>query len=235
MYPSVESTVKEIISTPWAIANGTQVPETDDVALKNGGKLVDATYLYADLADSSKIAQSLNKEAAAKIIKVYVNTATRILRHKGGEIRSFDGDRVMAIFMGADKDDRAVRAAMGINWAVHQVMRPAIKDGWTDGADFAEVSHGVGIDSGEALIIRGGIRNNNDLISVGVAPNVAAKLSDIRDWRASLFITDRVKAELSEPYLKYDTHKDVWSVINWSYKVGGKSVTVYGSSVYWEI
>ena len=100
----------DIFGTSMVITNGTVVPKTEDVALKNGGRLVDATYLYADLAGSSKIAQRLRMEAAAKVIKSYVNTATRILRFKGGEIRSFDGDRVMAIFMGADKERRAVRA-----------------------------------------------------------------------------------------------------------------------------
>jgi hypothetical protein len=35
--------------------------------------------------------------------------------------------------------------------------------------------------SGKALIVRGGVRRkDNDLVSIGVAPNLAAKLSDHR-------------------------------------------------------
>lgn len=94
MYPSIESSVSEIFSATWNITNGIKVPKTEDVVLKNGGRLVDATYLYADLAGSSKMADSLFKETTAKIIRAYINSASRILRHQGGEIRSFDGDRV---------------------------------------------------------------------------------------------------------------------------------------------
>lgn len=233
MYPSIESTVKEIISTPWSISAGVTVPETDDVVLKNGGKLVDATYLYADLADSSKMAQSLTKEAAAKIIKVYVNTATRILKSRDGEIRSFDGDRVMAIFMGANKEDRAVRAALGINWAVLEVIRPAIRVGWSDGENFCNIDHGIGVDSGEALIIRGGIRNSNDLISVGAAPNIAAKLSDLRTTRRAIHITSAVRDSLSEELVRFEKG-EIWSRLP-AQQIGGNLVTAYGTSGYWAV
>ena len=43
MYPSIESTVGEIIRTAWNITNGNKVPETEDVVLKNGGKEVIVT------------------------------------------------------------------------------------------------------------------------------------------------------------------------------------------------
>lgn len=235
MYPSIEATVGDIISTPWQITNGAKVPETDDVVLKNGGRLVDATYLYADLAGSSKLAQSLNKEATAKIVKAYINTASRILRNFDGQIRSFDGDRVMAIFMGENKNWNAVRAALAINWAVLEVIRPAIKDGWTDGANFCDIGHAVGVDTGEALIVRGGVRNHSDLISIGAAPNVAAKLSDLRNHH-SLFITDRVHMTLSEDLLTDDTGRiKLWSRMSNSVQIGGTYTTVFGSSAHWGV
>lgn len=235
MYPSIESTVGDIISTPWQITHGTKVPETDDVVLKNGGKRVEATYLYADLAGSSKLAQTLTMEATAKIIKAYINTASRILRHFNGEIRSFDGDRVMAIFMGEKKNWDAVRAALAINWAVAEVIRPAIKTGWSDGADFCNVDHGVGLDTGEALIVRGGVRNHSDLISVGAAPNVAAKLSDLRGSH-SLFITDRVHKALTDDLLSYDDGRtSMWSRLPDTIRIGGTPTNIYRSNAYWGV
>ncbi|MBX9243577.1 adenylate/guanylate cyclase domain-containing protein [Actinotalea ferrariae] len=235
MYPSIEDSVANIMGTSWNITKGTVVPKTEDVVLKNGGKLVEAVYLYADLAGSSKLAQSLKKEATAKIIKAYISTASRIILYKDGEIRSFDGDRVMGIFMGADKEQRAVRAAMGIHWAVCEVIRPAIKTAFTDGEDFCNVQHAIGIDAGEALIVRGGVRDNNDLISIGSAPNVAAKLSDIRTSH-SLFITKAVYDELGDEYLTYEAgRRNVWTRTLSPTTIGGKSVSVYSSSVYWAV
>lgn len=209
MYPSLESSVADIFNSTWNITNGRTVPKTEDVVMRNGGRLVDATYLYADLAGSTKMANTLAKETTAKIIRAYINSASRILRHKGGEIRSFDGDRVMAIFMGPDKETNAVRAALGINWAVTQVIRPAIESAWSDGKSFAAITHGIGIDTGEALIVRGGVRDNNDLISIGEAPNRAAKLSEIRD-SYQLAITSAVYDVMSNDVAFEGNNRPMW-------------------------
>ncbi len=234
MYPSIERSVSTIFDTSWNITKGTVVPETEDVVLKNGGKLLDAVYLYADLAGSSNLAQRLTREATAKIVKAYINTAARIILFKDGAIRSFDGDRVMGIFIGADKEERAVRAAMGIHWAVNEVIPEAIKNGFTDGKDFCNIRHAIGIDVGEALIVRGGVRDNNDLISIGSAPNVAAKLSDLR-LGPSIFITQAVADELGDDYQTYgEARRPVWSRVHSVAPIGGRYVTVYGTSVQWE-
>lgn len=231
MYPSVETSVSEILCAPWNITNGTKVPETDDIVMKNGGRLVDATYLYADLAGSSKMAESLLKETTAKIMRAYINTASRILREFGGEIRSFDGDRVMAIFMGVDKETKAARAALAINWAVIYVLRPAIEKNWADGKKFCDISHGIGIDTGEALIVRGGVRNNNDLISIGRAPNKAAKLSEIRD-SYQLTMTSDVFEAMSDEVKTLDNGKKYWAKTTKRNESGTLDV-LYRSSGFW--
>ena len=230
MYPSIESSASEIINATLNITNATVVPDTDDVVMKNGGKLIDAVYLYADLADSTALAHKLKPEAAAAIIRAYINSASRILGNYGGEIRSFDGDRVMAIFIGANKEWNAVRAAFAINWAVIEVLKPLIKDHWTDVDGLYQIDHGVGIDTGEALIVRGGVRNHNDLISVGRAPNVAAKLSSVRGYY-SLLITSAVKDALSDDLLEFNS-SSIWRSTN-HVVLGGSYYSVHGSNGYW--
>ncbi|WP_254657578.1 adenylate/guanylate cyclase domain-containing protein [Tsukamurella pulmonis] len=220
----------------WEITSGRVVPKTADIVMKNGGRLLDATYAYADLGDSSKLAQSLKKEAAATIIRAFVNSSTRIFRHYGGEIRSFDGDRVMAIFIGDRMEWKAVRAAYAINWAVYSVIRPAIKTNWSDGENFHEITHRVGIDTGESLVVRGGARDNNDLISVGAAPNIAAKLSDLK-YGHSTYITDRVYEQLSDDLLYYEPAGlplNCWSKLYQKIEIGGSHNIVYGSNISWE-
>ncbi|OZC56066.1 adenylate cyclase [Rhodococcus sp. 06-621-2] len=238
MHPSIESAVDDILRASWSITKGVVVPETDDIVMKNGGRLVEATYVYADLADSSTIAQTLYKETAAKIIRVFVNSSTRILRHFGGEIRSFDGDRVMAIFIGEEKNWEAVRAAFAINWAVGRVIRPAIEANWSDGKEFCDIGHRVGVDTGESLIVRGGARDNSDLISVGGAPNIAAKLSDLKNGY-STYITDRVYNELEDDLLLYYEENGLrqkqWIRLNSRVRIGGTDNTVYGSDGWWAV
>lgn len=231
MYPTIESSVSGIFNEPWNITNGTVVPETDDVVMKNGGRMVDATYLYADLAGSSTLAHTMPKETTARIIRAYVNTAVRILRRMGGEIRSFDGDRVMAIFMGKSKNNDAVRAALAINWAVQEVIAPAIKEKWTHVSENYTIGHGIGIDTGEALIVRGGARDNNDLISIGDAPNDAARLSDYRRW--SINITKAVHDNLVDEH-KFFNGNNIWSPSNGTQALGAYT-PLFHTNAYWGI
>jgi adenylate cyclase len=81
--------VNDVLSATWKTENATVVPETEDVTLANGAKLLKATYLYADMADSTGLAQSYQNWAVAQVMRTYLNAATRILNAQGGKIRSF--------------------------------------------------------------------------------------------------------------------------------------------------
>lgn len=176
----IENAIDTVLGISWDSRKGTTVPKTEDITLKNGAVELEATYVYADLADSSALGQKLKKAVAAKIVRSYLDAATRIIRNYDGHIRSFDGDRVMGIFIGESKNSNATRAALAINWAVSEVLKPKFQATWPTLKDYWTPAHGIGIDTGEALLVRGGVRDNNDLVSIGSAPNVAAKLSELR-------------------------------------------------------
>lgn len=186
----------ELLYKDFDIRSGRSVPSTDDVGLKHGGVYLDAVYLYADMADSSGMARRFTPQTAAKIIKCYLATVTRVLTHNQGAIRSFDGDRVMAIFIGNDAANKAAKAALEIKWAVDNIVHPKLET-WLD--QYREsawkISHRTGIDIGHSFIVRGGVRNNNDLVSVGDAPNIAAKISDLQGHRT--WITKRLWDKMS--------------------------------------
>ena len=218
------------LRTPLQIRDGRVVPNTADISSKNQAVKLDATYLYADLAGSSTLAQLAQKRTTAKIIRSYINSASVVLKNYGGEIRSFDGDRVMAIFIGDAKNSQSVRAALAIHWAVQKVLKPKIQAEWPELSKHWTIKHGIGIDTGECLIARGGARESSDLISVGSAANVAAKLSDIRTDKA-LHITSAVYARLSEP-TKMDDSVNMWTKSK-DQTFGGKTFQVYASNYHW--
>lgn len=221
--------VAGVLAPAWDIRDGTVVPETDDIKLRDGAVKLDATYLYADMADSTGLAQHYKAFAVAKVVRCYLNAASRIIRHRGGEIRGFDGDRVMGIFIGKSKNSDAARAALNINWAVEKVINPALQAKWDD---FKwTMRHGVGIDTGEALLVRGGVHGDNDIISIGKAPNIAAKLSAVRNT-SPLLITEAVYGKLNADSKTSESGDNMW-VRKGTITFGGKSVTYYGSSWYW--
>src|SRR4051794_36688383 len=116
--------VQEIFQSPWDIRNGRDVPDAEAVALGNKGVHLDATVLYADLAESTQMVDANTDWFAAEIYKAYLLCATRIIKHQGGTITAYDGDRVMGVFIGEAKNTNAVRAALRLHTAVIEVLWP---------------------------------------------------------------------------------------------------------------
>ncbi|MGW2520014.1 adenylate/guanylate cyclase domain-containing protein [Streptomyces sp. NPDC001617] len=231
----VTKAVTDVVCSDWDVRRGTVVPTTEDVKLKNGAVEVDAVYLYADLADSTGLARDFSRKTAAKVMRAYLDATCRVIKARGGKIRSFDGDRVMAIFMGSTKNTDAAKCALQINHVVTKIVRPKVEANLPSikNQGFI-VKHCVGIDSGTALIVRGGVQGSNDLISIGRAPNVAAKLSDIRT-SARTYITETVFKSMADSSKYNGTGEDRKLMWDGPYtrEVGGESLTVYKSGWTW--
>lgn len=186
----IETEVGEIAQIDWSIVRTRDVPRPEDVPLGAGAKAANVTMLYADLADSTRLSMLLPPEALAEITKSFLVAACRTIRFHGGHIRSFDGDRVMGVFIGDGKSDRAFTAALEINWYVEDLISPKFMAKYPQiAAAGLEIAHGVGIDTGEVFVARTGIRRHNDLVWVGRAPNIAAKLSAVRVSSLRIFAT----------------------------------------------
>lgn len=195
------------------------------------GKKINATFFYADMADSSGlVAAAKSKEEVASVITSYLKACVRAIRNEDGHIRSFDGDRVMGVFSGDSAPTRAARAALRLNYAVTNMLDPAIQTtfpslkaaGW-------HLRHASGIAIGPTLMVRAGIRNNSDLVSIGVGPNLAAKLSDERDGDYRTFVGAGTFKALDNALYKDSNGNDVW-LGPYDFNMGGSNYKYYKSS-----
>lgn len=230
----LKNDVQSTINQQWSIRKGQKVPSTSDVALAGGAVELDATFLYADLAHSSKIAKELDRRVAAKILKSFLATAARLVRHNGGTIVSFDGDRILGVFYGTNKNTSAAKCALQIKYAVAEIIRPKFEAKYPTVKDASfTISHGVGIDTGTVLAVRAGARGGNDLIWIGRAPNLAAKLSDLRESPYSSFITASVYNAMHESS-KFGgkNNESMWERKDWKFL--GQTIHIYCSSWQWE-
>ena len=206
--------VDTILKQRWNERRATTVPTSATLTLAGGAARFEATILYADLADSTELAMR-DKRVAAKVFKSFLACSSEIIRAHGGHIRSFDGDRVMGVFIGKSKDSDAVKAALNINDAFKNIIKPAFKPFTSLNKGSYKLAYGIGIDTSEVLVIRGGIRKHNDLVWVGRAPNVAAKLSSVRTVRYPLYITKQVFRHLDQE-AKFDAKgKSRWTLHPW--------------------
>ena len=225
----IESQINSFMVGDWTIRRGQNIPDTSDLGLTTSeGVEIPATFLYADLAQSSKFGQNLSNQDAGKIIKSFLYACSALIKEHGGEIKSFDGDRVMGVFFGPLKEERAIRAAFNIHWEVTNVISDKASRWIEWPSDIETVRHATGIATGTALMIRGGVRADNDLAAIGSAPNVAAKLSEIRGFQERTFI-DKATWNLAfgDTWHAPDG-RDLWTLSEVK-TVGGKDHLVYGS------
>jgi len=226
----------EIVQTDFTSRDGTVVPKTIDVGYNESVKLA-ATYLYADMANSTGLREISPATTVGKVMRLYLELSVRIIRAQQGHIRSFDGDRVMGIYIGTGRADRAVKSAMQILWACNNLIQPEITSRYKSIKDVGWiVKPGSGVASSDALIVRGGVRkSSSDLVSIGIAPNMAAKLSDIRHPPYRTRIGKGTYSSLSDS-LKYSVRngEDMWGGPH-SLEMGGKSFEYYRSSYMWSV
>ncbi len=127
------------------------------------------TVLFADLVDSTGLAQSLDPERAREVMGAFFQAATEELQALRGRPEKFIGDAVMAVFglPHVHEDDalRAVRAGTAIRERARRLGR-------TQGLS-APLEVRVGIESGEAAA---GLGPAGQLMVTGPVVNMAARL-----------------------------------------------------------
>jgi class 3 adenylate cyclase len=219
--------VATIFRSAWTERDGTVVPDETSVKLGNDGVNLDATVLYADLDGSTNLVDTNTKNFSAEIYKAYLLCAARIIRSENGAITAYDGDRVMAVYIGDYKNTSAVKTALKINWAVINIINPAIEK--TYGSNRYKVKQVIGIDTSKLMAARIGIRNYNDLVWVGRSANYAAKLSALTS--KPTFITKAVYDKINDE-AKYSNGVDMWEPCNWTPM---NDARIYRSEYSWRI
>lgn len=221
--------ISEIFGKKWKTRAGRQIPEAKDIALGNDAVTLTGTVLYADMADSTGLVNGYRPWFAAEVYKAYLIGACRVIRNNGGEITAFDGDRVMAVFLGDSKNTCAVKSALQINYLVtktNEMLRTAYP---TTSYTLCQT---VGIDTSDLFVAKTGIRNANDLVWVGRAANYAAKLSALGMPDYPTYITDDVFTNLNaSAKLGGPDRKSMWEKRNWT----DRQMTVYRSNWWWQI
>ncbi len=223
--------VSKIFRSRWTTRDGNVVPPSDSIALDNDAVKLDATVLYADLADSTNLVDTYDPWFPAEIYKTFLLCAGKIIRSEGGEITAYDGDRIMAVYLGPSKNTSAVLSALKINYAVQQIICTAEQTQYPKTP--YQVRHKIGIDTSSLFVAKTGFRGANDLVWVGRAANYAAKMSTLDDTYRT-YITPEVHNVLhpSVRDKKSIDGKPMWEPRHWT---AFDNRLIYASNWWYEI
>jgi len=224
----LKSEVEKVFKGVWDVRDGRVVPESESLTLSNTGVKLSATVLYADLDGSTNLVDQHAPFFAAEIYKSYLHCAAKIIKSEGGVITAYDGDRIMAVFIGDYKNTTAARCGLKINYALNNFINPLLRQQYPD-SDYV-VKQVVGIDTSDLMATRTGVRGYNDLVWVGSAANHAAKLCSL----SSDYPTRITKAVYDRLHASCKTHdgKQIWEEVTWK-AMGG--VNIYRSIWSWHV
>ncbi len=218
----------------YVVTNGTAIPNVADIDFGKNGRELDLAMLFIDIKESTKIVDGFRRKTAAKMYKSFLYGIVKIARANDGELRSFNGDGVLVAFIGGSKCNNAVKAAMQMKYFFNEILKPKVDNYMFNNRENQDInfSFGIGIDVGKVLVVRGGIRgeNNNDLVWVGNATNYAVKLSGMATSSYNIYITPEVYSRLNENQGGH-ARKEIWEKITKQ----DFDIALYKTSWHWGI
>lgn len=211
----LEELVDKVFKTKYEINYGKIIPKTTDLTLGGLAKKINISVLFVDIRYSTKIVSEVSHVSAAKMFKAFMKGIASIVSFNRGKVRAFNGDGVLVVFYGDKGPDQAVKTAGQISWFLSIILKKRLdnilKQNQVLRVNKISFDYGIGVDYGDVLVVRGGIKglHNNDLVWVGNVPNYAAKLSHRSRKSFHIHITKSVYQSLTDKLL-YLKDKNIW-------------------------
>ncbi len=233
----LEKSTNDFFSGTYEITDGYVIPDINDIQFGKKGRELELAVVFIDIRESTKIVDGFRRETAAKMYKSFLYSIAKIAKSNEGELRSFNGDGVLMAFNGDRKRSNSVKASMQMAWYCKNILKPKIESYFAKNNQLKDISFdfGIGVDAGKVLVVRGGIRgeNNNDLVWVGNATNYAVKLSGLSKDGYHIYISEDVYKNMSDSSkLGGNEKKEMWEERTWT---AMDNQTIYRTNWNWAI
>ncbi len=143
-------------------------------SLQLGGNRMEITTLFADIRGFTHFSEELLPEELVKILNRYLAVSAEAVLAEAGTIDKFLGDALMAWFNAPipqpDHTLRAVRAALGMQTAIHALHRELLPE--------FHLQFGVGIHLGDAVLGLIGTEKRLDYTAIGDSVNTAKRIQE---------------------------------------------------------
>jgi len=168
--------------------------------LELGGEEVDATILFADLADFTALTEKMPPKEVIHLLDECFTVMTRIILSHQGTVDKYIGDAIMC-FWGAplpqpDHATRACRAALDMQKTMH-----SLEELW-QALGKKPLTLRIGLHSGRVVAGNVGSRERFNYTVVGDAVNLAHRLENINKYYGSkILLSGATQALVTENFL----------------------------------
>lgn len=143
-------------------------------ALAMGGRLIDATIMFADIVSYTARTQHLAPDQVVSFLNEYMNAMVGVIEEHGGVLDKFIGDGVMSVFVSISEKDnptlRAVAAGLAMQETLKSVNRLFVSRG------IPELQIRIGVNCGPVISGNIGKETRLDYTVIGANVNLASRL-----------------------------------------------------------
>lgn len=160
-----------------------------------GGEMRDVTVFFSDIASFSSIAETMTPNALVALMNEYLSAMTDIIEEHGGYVDKYIGDSIVAVF-GAPVDDanharNAVRAALKCRTRLDQLNQ------MLEPFQGRELSHRIGLNTGDALVGNIGSRRRFNYTVMSDAVNLASRLEGANKYFGTSIMASEATVKLT--------------------------------------
>lgn len=142
------------------------IKQSDTHGIRLGGERSTVTVLFSDIRGFTAFSEKVEPETVVQVLNECLSHQTRIVKKYGGDIDKFVGDELVAVFLGDDMVDRAVRCALEIQRSVAGKTTPG----------GSRIQCGIGINTGTVVMGAMGSEERMDFTVIGDTVNIGARL-----------------------------------------------------------
>lgn len=200
----LENKVREYLEGDYEVSETETIPSVDNVPFGKKAKKMKLCAYCIDIRKSTELLTVHQKQTSGKIHKAFLAIASRVVLENKGEIRSFNGDGLLAFWPAQYKSQisTAVKCAMTTKWLIDIKLSSLFEK-------YVKLDFGIGIDWGEVYIMRAGIprnANNNDLVFIGKCVNYATAIANQAEGPNHIEISEITYNNLEEEYIYGDSN-----------------------------
>jgi len=170
-----------------------------------GGERRVVTMLFSDLRGSTDLSERLSSVDFIRMLNHYLEEMIELINAWQGNILEFVGDEIVVVFGAPRENLTASRNAVACAVAMQRRM-DAINE-WNRAKGYPDISHGIGIHTGEAILgtIGSSTRAKYDMIGRNV--NLAARIQTFTTGGQILISTETLETAGDSVYLNPEGEK----------------------------
>ena len=158
-------------------AEGVVIPKLEDLNLGEAREF-DLAIMHIDIDNFKGVSGNMKMRGIARFLSIYLTEMTYLVKEFGGDIESYTGDRVTALF-GANQDratacQNCLDCGLAMVTVIQYVFGPYLTN-----MGLPAFKCTIGMEFGETWIERVGIRGENQLTLVGHPVSIASQLQEL--------------------------------------------------------